>query len=49
MGILKFTMRAVIKLLIFTITISFAIIKFVFLFMLVMFSLGAFASKMQKY
>ena len=30
MGILKFTMRAVIKLLIFTITISFAIIKFVF-------------------
>ena len=49
MGILKFTMRAVIKLLIFTITISFAIIKFVFLFILLMFSLGSFASKMQKY
>lgn len=49
MGILKFILRAFIKLLMFTITISFAVIKFVVFFTLMFLTLGAFASKTQKY
>ncbi|ANS51881.1 hypothetical protein BT246_65890 (plasmid) [Bacillus thuringiensis] len=49
MKILKFIVRAILKLLIFTITISFAIIKLVVFFALVIFTLGAFGSRTQKY
>ncbi len=49
MKILKFIVRAILKLLIFTITISFAIIKLVVFFTLVIFTLGAFGSRTQKY
>ncbi|MEN8648647.1 hypothetical protein ABFE25_29280 [Bacillus toyonensis] len=49
MGILKFILRTIIKLLMFTITISFAVIKFVVFFTLMFITLGAIASKTQKY
>lgn len=49
MGILKFILRTIIKLLMFTITISFAVIKFVVFFTLMFITLGAFASRTQKY
>ena len=49
MSILKFIIKAFLKLLIFTITISFAVIKFVVFFALVIFTLGAFGSRTQKY
>lgn len=49
MGIIKFILRAIIKLLMFTITISFAVIKFVVFFTLMFLTLGAFASRTQKY
>ncbi|MFB5553130.1 hypothetical protein ACE41B_29440 [Bacillus cereus] len=44
MGILKFIIRIILKLLIFTITIAFAVIKFVVMFALMIFTLGAFVS-----
>ncbi|WP_336992582.1 hypothetical protein [Bacillus toyonensis] len=49
MGILKFIIRAILKLLIFTITISFAIIQFIVLFAVVIFTLGAIGSRNQRY
>ncbi len=49
MGIIKFILRTIIKLLMFTITISFAVIKFVVFFTLMFLTLGAFASRTQKY
>lgn len=49
MDILSFIIRAILKILMFTITISFAVIKFVVVIILLIFTLGAFASKTSKY
>lgn len=44
-----FLIRTMLKLLKFTIVLSFTLIKFVFAFILIIFTLGAFASRTQKY
>ncbi|MCQ6305782.1 MULTISPECIES: hypothetical protein [Bacillus cereus group] len=49
LNIVKWSLRTILKLLIFAVIISFAIIKLVFFVILVIFSLGAFASKMHKF
>ncbi|KFN13777.1 hypothetical protein NQ113_24945 [Bacillus pseudomycoides] len=49
MDIIKFIIRTILKLLMFTITISFAVLKFVIIFALMIFTLGAFGSRTSKY
>ncbi|EJP82082.1 hypothetical protein IC1_06008 [Bacillus cereus VD022] len=49
MKILKWILRTFLKLLIFTVTISFAIIKFVLLFILFFLTLGRIGSNMTKF
>lgn len=49
MGILKFFIKAIFKILFFTISISFAAIKFLIAIVLMVLTLGAFASSTSKY
>lgn len=49
MGIIKFIIRAIFKVLIFTISVSFAVLKFSIAIVLMIITLGAFASSTTKY
>ncbi|WP_176546742.1 hypothetical protein [Bacillus pseudomycoides] len=49
MSILSFIIRTILKILMFTITLSFAVIKFVLAIVLLIFTLGAIGSRTSRY